>query len=85
MDMINLNVAFFDFDSWHILDDFRKKFEKILHNTRIQDAAAVFGYKDNMVLSIIGSMTGQVDLHTPIIPPPSIHPRLKPWFPERKL
>lgn len=48
-------------------------------NGGLQNPAAVLADPDNMVLEFICAMTRKNDIHSPIVPPRGIHPRLKPW------
>ena len=66
--MINLYVLFKNFTASHAPKNLRKKFAQIPPNARIQDAASIFWYPNNVVLGSICSMSRKTNFHSPIVP-----------------
>ena len=68
VDVINLDVLLHDLASGHLSHQLRENFAQILRNARIQDAAAILRYPDNMVFGPINAVIGNSGFHPCILP-----------------
>ena len=66
--MVNLYLGFYNLAPGHALKNFRKKFEYIAPNARIQDAASILWYPTNVIFRPICTMSGEPEFHSSIIP-----------------